>query len=360
VADRGERTEKPTGRRLDKARKEGNVPRSTEVPSTLGLAAILLFSTLAGNGWLGKFRSIGIEAWSHLSHSDLDASELIVVLGSNLLATAALLVGPLGAMTFAGLAGNVLQGRPPLTLKPLKPKLSKIDPVKGFKKVFSLGKLSELIRTIIKLVLFTSVAYMAGRSVILHGSPGTPGAGGTMEAFGAVGRRMLSWVVALAALIAVLDVMFQRWNHVRGLKMTKKEIKDERRETDGDPQVKLKIRQKQLAMARSRMMAEVPEATVVVTNPTHFAVALKFTPGEMDVPKLVAKGRAKLAQRIREIATAHGVPIVHNPPLARALYKSVPLGAEIPAALFRAVAEVLALVLRPRSRRGNRPAGVTP
>ena len=212
-----------------------------------------------------------------------------------------------------------------MTLKPLKPKLSKIDPVKGFKKVFSLGKLSELIRTIIKLVLFTSVAYMA-----------------------------------LAALIAVLDVMFQRWNYVRGLKMTKKEVKDERRETDGDPQVKLKIRQKQLAMARSRMMAEVPEATVVVTNPTHFAVALKFTPGEMEVPKLVAKGRAKLALRIREIATAHGVPIVHNPPLARALYRSVPLGAEIPAALFRAVAEVLALVLRPRSRRGNRPAGVTP
>jgi flagellar biosynthetic protein FlhB len=184
---------------------------------------------------------------------------------------------------------------------------------------------------------------------------GSPGAEGTVAAIIAVARQMFLGVVALAALIAVVDLLFQRWNHKRGLKMTKKEVKDERKELEGDPHIKVKIRQKQLSYVRSRMMADVPDSTVVVTNPTHVAVALRFVPGEMQVPKVLAKGRAKLAERIKEIAREHRVPIVEDPPLARALYKAVPIGSEIPAALFRAVAEVLAMVLRPgrAARSGN-------
>jgi flagellar biosynthetic protein FlhB len=157
-------------------------------------------------------------------------------------------------------------------------------------------------------------------------------------------------VTILAACLGVLDYMFRRYDHTRSLRMTKREIRDERKDLEGDPLIRARIRSKQLALARSRMMSDVPKATVVVTNPTHFAVALRYVPGETEVPKVLAKGRERVAARIRELALEHRIPIVSDPPLARALYKSVPVGREIPQALFRAVAEVLALVLNRRKR----------
>jgi flagellar biosynthetic protein FlhB len=169
--------------------------------------------------------------------------------------------------------------------------------------------------------------------------------------------KVLLHATVLAAGLAVLDFLFRRYDHVRELKMTKREVKDEFKETEGDPLVRARIRQKQTALARSRMMADVPRATVVVTNPEHVAVALRYVPGETAAPQLLAKGRARLAERIRAIAKDHRVPIVSDPPLARALYRSVPVGAEIPAAFFRAVAEILALVL---SRKGRRRGLVSP
>jgi flagellar biosynthetic protein FlhB len=355
MPDRSEKTEQPTPKRLKKARKEGKVPRTDELSSMLVIAFFLVFGFLFGGPWMGRLVGTFRHAISNCSHPDFTQSELIVVLGSYLMTAGLLAAGPIFAFSTAGLTGKLVQGVPAMTLKPLKPDITRINPVKGFKKIFSVGKLVETLKILLKLILYTTICYFAAKHVIIDSMAGSPGAEGTVAAIIAVARQMFLGVVALAALIAVVDLLFQRWNHKRGLKMTKKEVKDERKELEGDPHIKVKIRQKQLSYVRSRMMADVPDSTVVVTNPTHVAVALRFVPGEMQVPKVLAKGRAKLAERIKEIAREHRVPIVEDPPLARALYKAVPIGSEIPAALFRAVAEVLAMVLRPgrAARSGN-------
>jgi flagellar biosynthetic protein FlhB len=174
-----------------------------------------------------------------------------------------------------------------------------------------------------------------------------------LAALFAVGGRVILRVALVGLGVAALDLLFTRFEHRRQLRMSKQEIKDERRETEGDPLIRARMRSKQMALARSRMMADVPKATVVVTNPTEYAVALRYQPGEVEVPRVLAKGRAKLAERIRAISVEHRIPIVEDPPLARALYRAVPVGGFIPVQLFRAVAEVLALVLR-RPARGAR------
>jgi flagellar biosynthetic protein FlhB len=346
MPDRGEKTEQPTAKRLKKAREEGKVPRTEELSSMLVLVAFLVFGMLLGSAWMGKLTGIFRAAIESCHLHELTRAEMIVVVGSFLMSTAVLIAGPILSMMGAGLVGKMVQGRPPSTLKPLKPDFTRFNPAKGFKKIFSVGKLVETLKILLKLVLYTVVSYAAAKHVILDSMVGSPSAGGTVAAFIAVAKQMFIGVAILAAFIAVVDLFFQRWNHKRGLKMTKKEVKDERKELEGDPQVKVKIRQKQLSYIRSRMMADVPDSTVVVTNPTHIAVALKFVPGEMEVPKVLAKGRAKLAEKIKSIAREHNVPIIEDPPLARALFKAVEVGSEIPAALFRAVAEVLAMVLR--------------
>lgn len=353
MPDRGEKTEQPTPKRLKKARQEGKVPRTEELSSMLVLVSFLVFSMLFGGAWLGKLTGTFRYAIESCHLHELSQSEVIVVVGSFLMTTAILVAGPILSMMGAGLVGKMVQGRPPSTLKPLKPDLTRISPLKGFKKIFSVGKLVETIKILIKMILYTVVCYFAAKHVVLDSMVGSPSAGGAVAAIIAVAKQMIIGVAILAAFIAVVDLFFQRWNHKRGLKMTKKEIKDERKELEGDPQVKVKIRQKQLSYIRSRMMADVPDSTVVVTNPTHIAVALKFVPGEMEVPKVLAKGRAKLAEKIKSIAREHNIPVIEDPPLARALFKAVEVGSEIPAALFRAVAEVLAMVLR--RKRSVRP-----
>jgi len=260
--------------------------------------------------------------------------------------TALLMLPPVGMMAVASLSGHLLQGAPPFTLKPLQPKLSRVNPMKGIKKVFSARSLVNLAKALLKMALFTSVAVMAVRDAMKEGLIGAPGAeGATLVLFTLIGKVIFRIVVIWVAL-AILDLLYTRYQHVRDLMMTKQEVKDERKQTEGDPRVKARIRSKQMEMARSRMMADLPDATVVITNPTHYAVALRYVPGETDVPKLLAKGRDLLAQRIREIAAEHRIPIVEDPPLARALYRSVPLGGYVPESLYRAVAEVLAFVYR--------------
>jgi flagellar biosynthetic protein FlhB len=237
----------------------------------------------------------------------------------------------------------------------LKPNWSRLDPVQNLGRVFSLRPWVDVLKVVVKTLLYGAVAYTAARDAILSSSEGAPGAEGTLGALLALAGTVVFRVTVLAAVLAVLDWLFRRYDHVRSLMMSKKEIRDEYKELEGDPLMRSRMRSKQLSLARSRMMADVHKATVVVTNPTRFAVALRYEPGDSEVPKVLAKGRAKLAERIREIAIANGIPIVSDPPLARALYKSVPLGAEIPVALYRAVAEVLALILHRRGR-GRRAA----
>ncbi len=353
--DRSQRTEKPTPRRLLKAREKGQVARSAEIPGVLVLAGFLIFCRVAGSGWLDRMRDFLAGSLASLAAPDLTQTGLLAILRSTASATGALLLPPLGVLAAAGIAGNVLQGPPPLTLEPLKPNWSRLDPVKNLGRVFSLRPWVDVLKVVVKTFLYGAVAYTAARDAILSSSEGAPGAEGTLGALLGLGGTVVFRVTILAAVLAVLDWLFRRYDHVRSLMMSKKEIRDEYKELEGDPLMRSRMRSKQLSLARSRMMADVHKATVVVTNPTHFAVALRYEPGESEVPKVLAKGRAKLAERIREIAIANGIPILSDPPLARALYKSVPLGGEIPVALYRAVAEVLALVLH-RKGRGRRTA----
>jgi flagellar biosynthetic protein FlhB len=352
--DRSQRTERPTGRRLKKAREKGQVARSSEIPGVLVLAGFLVFCHVFGASWLGKLEAYLATSLETLAGDELTPSSLMALLASTASVTGALLVAPLGICAAASIAGNLLQGPPPLTLAPLSPKWSKLDPVQNLKKVLSLRQWVEVLKIVLKLTLYASVAYTAARDAILATPAGATGAAGTLAMLLSLSGTVVFRVTILAASLGVLDYLFRRYDHTRSLRMTKREIRDERKELEGDPLVRARIRSKQLALARSRMMADVPKATVVVTNPTHLAVALRYAPGETDVPKVLAKGRERIAARIRELAQEHRIPIVSDPPLARALYKSVPVGREIPQALFRAVAEVLALVLNRGRKRAVR------
>ncbi len=354
--DKSQRTEEPTARRLEKAREEGRVPRSNEIPGMLALALFLLYGLVFGGSWMDSMRGFLVGSFSGAHRFDGTDAGLQIVFTTTAMTLLSLLAAPLALMVAAGIGGNFVQSRPVFTVKPFKPDLSKVNPFKGIKKVFALSKLVEGLKAFIKMVLYSIVAFTAIRDVFKSGLLGAPGPGGTLEALFLLCGKVFFRIVLLAAALALLDYLFKRYDFKRGMRMTKKEIRDERKETEGDPTVRAKVRSKQMSLARSRMMADVERATVVVTNPTHIAVALRYVPGETEVPQLLAKGRAKLAARIREIAGRHRIPVVSDPPLARMLYRSVPVGGFIPYELFRAVAEVLALVLQRDGRRGPRPA----
>ncbi len=353
-ADRSQRTEKPTQRRIIKAREQGRVFRSGEVSGVAVLVGFLVFCRAFGPAWLERAKALLANSLAGLDGPELTSGNLTAVFHSATFSTSALLIPPLGMLAVAGLAGNALQGRPPLTLHPLTPNLARLNPAANLGRLFALTPWVEAVKSLLKMSLYTLVAFLAVRDAILASPGGAPGAEGTLSLLLALGGKVIFRVALLAAALAVLDYLYKRYEYYRGLMMTKKEVRDERKELEGDPLTKARIRSKQMALARTRMMAEVPKASVVVTNPTHVAVALRFVPGEMTVPKVLAKGRARIAERIREIAAEHRIPIVCDPPLARALHKSVPVGGEIPAALYRAVAEVLALVFA-RGRRRAAP-----
>jgi flagellar biosynthetic protein FlhB len=237
-----------------------------------------------------------------------------------------------------------------LTLQPLTPDFSRVDPIKGFGRMFSMRALVELMKSCAKLVVMAFVAY----AVIKESLPRLVGlqAASPEGALAVLGSLLmeLGMKCGLALVVmAAADYAYQRRSHESSLRMSKQDLKEESRQSEGDPHLKSKLRQVALRLARGRMMQRVPTADVVVTNPTHFAVALEYRPESMGAPVVVAKGQDLVAERIKTIATEHGVPIVENPPVARALFRSVEIGGVIPPALYQAVAEVLAFIYRLRN-----------
>jgi len=346
--DRSRRTERPTPRRLEKAREQGKAPRSAEVSAVVVLAGFLLFAATFGERWLGQVQETLAGSLAGLHRFEPLFDEPAKLLRSAGWAAGSLLLLPLGALAAAGLAGNLLQGPPPLSWAPLAPSWERLSPASNLKRLFSARAGVEALRVLLKAGLYAAVGYTAAREALRVSSTQAAGAESVLAIVLDLGRTILFRIGLLAAGLAVLDYLFRRYDHLRSLRMTRTEVRDERKELEGDPLVRSRIRSRMMALARSRMMAEVPRATVVVVNPTRYAVALKYRHGETPVPRVVAKGRERLAARIRDIAESHGVPIVCDPPLARSLYRTVPVGAEIPPSLFRAVAEVLAMVLAPR------------
>lgn len=339
-----ERTESASPRRIEKARAEGNVPQSREL-----MAFLVMASAVAGIWSLGSWMSF--HASGIIRHGltfGRDAGFDTSAMGNmfvDLAWEALTLVAPIFLLTvLAALLTPFLLGGWVFSPAAMTLNLGRLNPLSGFKRMFSMQAVGELVKAILKSLLIGGIIWW----VVRHQED---------QLFALIGQELGAAMVSTGhmllfasaallgglALIAALDVPFQLWQYYSRLKMTKEEVKQEYKEMEGDPQLKGRIRRQQREIARKRMMAEVPKAQVVVTNPTHFAIALKYE-GDMAAPQVVAKGMNMIAQKIRELAEENSVPIVEVPPLARALYKHAELGDQIPATLYTAVAEVMAYV----------------
>ena len=344
--DDQERSEDPTQKRLDDALQRGDVVKSQEVSTWFIIAgATLVLMTFSGAMSAGLTVSMrGLIANSYAIKMDgRDLISLMDKLGIEVIAAMAL---PLLVLVVAAVAGNVLQHRPVWSAEGLKPKLSKISPAAGFGRLFSKQALANFIKGLLKLTLIGGImtALLWPERFRLEGLVDTDPSQ-LMPFTRSLSLDMLGAVVAALALIAAADYLFQYRQWFERQKMSFQEIKEEFKQSEGDPMIKGRIRQIRLMRSKKRMMAAVPTASVVITNPTHFAIALKYD-REMPAPVCVAKGVDALALKIREVAGEHDIPIVENPPLARALHAAVELDQEIPSEHYQAVAEVIGYVMR--------------
>ncbi|BAO28713.1 flagellar biosynthesis protein FlhB [Sulfuritalea hydrogenivorans] len=340
-----ERTEPASTRRLEQAREEGNVPQSRELMAFMVLAAGAGVFWVLG-GWLSQ-RASGLLRQG-LSFSREAAFDTALMKGSALSLTvdAFVIAGPVFLLAIvAAVVTPLMIGGGVISPKAFQLDLNRMDPIKGLGRMFSWQSVAELVKAVLKALLIGGVLYWVvrheqDRLFALLGQP-------IETALISFARVLLYSFLALVgglAIIAAIDVPFQLWQYHDRLKMTYEELKREARESEGDPHLKARIRSQQRELARSRMMSAVPRADVVVTNPTHFAVALKYESGTMGAPTVVAKGMNLIAQRIRELAGENQVPVLEAPPLARALYRHTDVGEQIPAPLYTAVAEVMAYV----------------
>lgn len=340
-----DRTEPASSRRLEQAREEGNVPQSRELMAFMVLAAGAGVFWILG-GWLAQ-RSAGLLRHG-LSFSREAAFDTSFMTSSALtLSTEAFVIlAPIFLLAIAAaLVTPFMIGGGVISAKSFQLDFNRIDPIKGLARMFSWQSVAELVKAVLKALLIGGVLYWVvrheqDRLFALLGQPIET----ALISFAEVLLYSFLAIIAGLALIAAIDVPFQLWQYHDRLKMTLEEVKREARESEGDPQLKARIRSQQRELARHRMMSEVPKADVVVTNPSHFAVALKYESGTMSAPIVVAKGMNLIAQRIRDLAGDNQVPVLEAPPLARALYRHADVGDQIPAPLYTAVAEVMAYV----------------
>lgn len=344
--DDAEKTEDPTQRRLDEAIKRGDVVKSQEVNAWFVLAAaalaLLTFSGSMGSQLSATLRGILANAY----RVPTDGSGMLRLLREVGIETLAALALPFLLLVLAAIGGNAIQHRLVWSIESLKPKLSRISPIAGAERLFSKQSLAAFFKGLAKLAIVGAVAtallWPARRR--LEGLAATDPTAIIPFTRG-MSLKLLGGVVAILALIAAVDYFFQYRQWYDRHKMSLREVKDEFKESEGDPKIKAKVRQLRQMRMKKRMMAAVPGATVVITNPTHFAVALQWERG-MNAPICVAKGQDLIALKIREVAEERGVPIVENPPLARTLHATVEIDAEIPAEHYKAVAEVISYVMR--------------
>ncbi len=345
------RTEKPTPRRIEKARNEGQVARSVEINSALVLLVIGGVLMVAGPRLLAQLEEVlrvGLLRAAHPEDVDGGLGGLSVwALKATAIASAPIALASL----LAGLAGSTMQVRPRVTPAGLKPRLTRLNPGPGLKRILGKEGIVEAVKALVKTSIVGTAAYLAVKPLIEQAA--TLGWLTPRALLGTVGSAVDGLILRVGAafvLIAGADYAWQRYRHLKSLKMTVEEVKQEAKNTDLPPEVRSALRRRQLEQARRRMMNEVPTADVVVVNPTHFAAALRYD-GTRPAPELVAKGADLVAAAIRRAALENGVPIVSDPPLARALYRDVKLGQTIPEELYVAVAEVLAFVFRTAGRR---------
>lgn len=345
-----ERTEDATPRRREDARRDGQVAKSAELnAAVLLLGSALLLQAMGpalGRAVMALFAG-GLAAVGSAAGDDGIALALARQTGWRVLALLAPLLAALAAVSVAVAA---LQARGVASLKPITPDLSRLDPVSNARRMFGVRSVAELLKAVIKLVAVGLVVWSTLRSAwpeLLGLAQRSPA--GLLDVVRRHAVRLMATAGASYLALALADYLFQRWQHERGLRMTKEEVRQEAKQTEGDPMVKARMRSLGRARARRRMLADVPEADVIVVNPTHIAVALRYDPDTAPAPVVLAMGQRKVAERIRALAFEHGIPVVQNKPLARALFATAKVGMLIPAELYAAVAEILAFVYRQRA-----------
>ena len=349
--DQDQKTEDPTPKRLEDARKRGEVPIAAETRHATMFVGMMIVTGGFGTWTMARLSPFLVRLWGNADDYRLDPA------GAQHLATGvarhlALATAPLAAVLMAcALATIALQGQPTLGWQRLSPKWSKLSPASGFSRLLGTRALVEFGKTLAKFLAIIAVAILLlwPRAVALDQMIGAaPEA--IVRTVGELIFRIVKTVGLMVIALAVFDFVYQRRAFLKRMRMTKEEVKDEHKQSEGDPKIKGRIRAIRMQRARRRMMAAVPGASVVITNPTHYAVALKYEHGVMAAPVVVAKGTDAIALKIREIATASKVPIVESPPLARALYASVELDRPIPVEHYAAVAEVISFVMRTARR----------
>jgi flagellar biosynthetic protein FlhB len=344
-----EKTEEPTSKRREEARKKGQVAKSMEINSTLILLTGLVTLTIFGGSMFSRIVAVDKFIFSQVGQIQLTQDALPAYLFAGIKVLLSILWPVMLPIVLVGIISNLLQFGFVFSFHPMKPKLEKLNPLQGLKKLFSKRSLMELIKNIMKIVIIGWIGYLVIASLAEEMVPLMDQNPWAIFFWVCRGVAKIGFFTVLfIAILSIWDFIYQRWEHHSQMKMTKQEVKDEFKQMQGDPKVKAKIRQIQFKAAMQRMMKDLQTADVVITNPTEFAVALKYDEESMAAPTVIAKGKRLIAQRIREIATEHGIPLVENPPLARELYKAVDVGQEVPGKFYQAVAEILAYVYRLR------------
>ena len=343
----GEKTEQATGKRREEARKQGQVAKSQEVNGAILLIVgmtILVLSSGHFTRVLGHHAAYLFSQGHILNTTNEYALQSILKFNISTLLTA--LAPLLAGVLISGVGANILQVGLKFTPDSLQFKMDKLNPLNGFKKYFKKDMYVDILKNVTKVTIICLLAWAMLRHMVedLNGLALLP-----LQAIVSIGKmsfiKLMAVLLAFTSLLAVIDWFWTKHRHEEQIKMSKQEVKQENKDVEGDPQIKARIKSQQFEMARKRMLADVPMADVVITNPTHFAVALKYVPGQ-PAPMVVAKGQDNLAQTIKKIARKSRVPIIENKPLARSLYRQVEVGQLIPESLFQAVAEVLAYIYR--------------
>lgn len=345
-SENSEKTEEPTAQRRDDFRKQGQVAQTKELATVLMLFGAVLLMWMLGRYFVVQISDIFTHSFDDFIVSAARGGDYAPAL-QYVTKKGAFVVLPVFALVFViGIASSLFQIGFLTTSEPLEPNLNKINPINGLKRMFSLQAVVEGLKAVFKMCVIGSIVYSILKTEILR----TPflihfSIPDLMHYFGDISFRLIFAVAIGMAALALFDYGFQRWDLEKKMRMTKQEVKEEVKTREGDPQIKARIRRIQRELSNKRMMQQVPKADVIITNPTHIAIALKYDAG-FPAPQLIAKGADRVAEKIRELAKEHNIPIVENKPLARTIFKTMKLGQLIPRELFNAVAEVLAYVYK--------------
>ncbi|REL26084.1 flagellar biosynthesis protein FlhB [Thalassotalea euphylliae] len=361
-SDSGERTEEPTAKKLSEARQKGQIPRSKDLGTMFVLISSACALLMVGDYLVLSLSQMMKRMFTFTREEVMDTQNIFNIVGEVFAGVMYPMLWIFAIITLAAFVGNTLLGGMNFSWEAMAPKANKLSPLQGFKRMLGVQAGVELIKSLLKffVVFFVAITLLTVLfeeiiSLSLESAPTN---------FGHAVEMLLWMFLALAsslAIIAAIDAPYQVWNHTRQLKMTKQEVKDEMKNTEGSPEIKGRIRRAQYEMSQRRMMQDVPQADVVITNPTHYSVALKYDAEQGGAPMMIAKGADQMAIHIRTIAKEHEVEILQSPALARSLYYTAEVNEEIPEALFAAVAQVLAFIFQLRAHRsgkGRRPVAL--